>query len=89
MFVDRDALVAAGIRAYKNNQQLDPASEGLTWLRHGIERVVDELVPLLRAEERKEELAQRVALGKLLLDSGDITPMGVRLLTRPRKDSDE
>lgn len=47
--------------------------------------------PLVKVmlREQKDEQAQREALARLLLDSGDITPMGARLLAQPRRGGDK
>lgn len=50
--ITRDELVQVAIRAYKDNPRLDATSTGLTWLRVPMERVVDTLEPLIRADER-------------------------------------
>jgi hypothetical protein len=51
----RDDLIAAGMLAYKGNPKLDPTSVGLTWLRTPMERVVDTLTPMIRADEQEWE----------------------------------
>ena len=62
---------------------------GRTVERTDMALVISAVEPLIRADERAHDRAQRKALARLLLDSGDITPLAARMITKSRTGSDD
>lgn len=56
-----ESLLEVAVRAYKSNQALNADSEGLNWLTVPLQRVLDAVEPLIRADEREKVLAEAMA----------------------------